>query len=127
MFQGIKCSSKNIVEYVCITNTCKLSPFLCKSECPCRHPHHGCEIKATKEIDANIKTILKFEFFIVYSPIYRGKTIGVAGRFAIQSVPPPNNQPFCLTFDPIPRFGCETISFRLTKLRGCIGVGVFIR
>lgn len=33
MFSGVKCSRGEMVEYVCITNQCGESPFLCRKEC----------------------------------------------------------------------------------------------
>lgn len=80
-----------------------------------------------KELDENINMILKFEFFIVYSPEYKGKTIHVMGRYATQTRQPPFNHRFALTYDPIPPEASETVSFRLVRVKGTVGVGVFVR
>lgn len=69
-------------------------------------PHKAnCCIKSIKDIDKDIKTILKFEFFMVYSNKYKGNSIHIAGRYALQTRPPDTNQRFVLTFDPIPIMG----------------------
>lgn len=129
-FAGINCPNQKPVHKVCLTSACKISPFLCLQSaiCRCEDKHtNACTIKSIEELDQNIKTILKFEFFIFYSPQYKGNSIHVAGRYAVQTRPPLTNQRFVLTYDPIPLMASETVSFRLTKVRGCVGVGVFVR
>ena len=64
---------------------------------------------------------------MVYSPTFKGESIHIAGRYATQTRLPLTNQRFALTFDPVPAHACETITFRMTKIKGCVGVGVFVR
>jgi hypothetical protein len=64
---------------------------------------------------------------MVYSTTLRGNSIHVVGRYALQTLAPPNNQRFALTYDPIPAAESETVSFRFVRIKGCVGVGIFIR
>lgn len=72
--------------------------------------------------------VLQFEFLVMYSPILKGSSISVMGRYAEQTLPRAKNQQFALTFDPISKENVSNeISFRLKKIKACIGVGLFIR
>ena len=64
---------------------------------------------------------------MVYSPEFKGDSIYVAGRYATQTKLPINNQRFALTYDPIPVDSSQSLSFRMTKINGCVGVGIFMK
>jgi len=64
----------------------------------------------------------------MYSPVLRGSSISVMGRYAEQILPRIKNQQFALTFDPISKeHPVNEIAFRLKKIKSCVGVGVFVR
>ena len=70
-FAGVTCCNKKQISKLCINKDCRNSPFLCSDLMSCKcYEHHDekCNIKGIDQLDENINTVLKFQFFMVYSP-----------------------------------------------------------
>ncbi len=129
LFKYVVCIANKPVRMACLAEQCPLSPFVCSENCVCFWQHKStCTIRAIEELSKSMLRVLNFQFLVMYSPILKGTSISVMGRYAEQTLPRAKNQQFALTFDPIlKQHPTNEISFRLKTIKSCIGVGVFIR
>ena len=57
----------------------------------------------------------------------KGEGISIAGREATQNKHPPLNKRFALTFDRISLEKSVEVKFKIQRLNGCVGFGMFLK